>query len=196
MEMGTGGNIERERRFLVDGRYEKPWRGEVVKHITQHYLPPALLTLNETNLEYDGTPLFCLSENDLKTYRENTGWGARLRRQDEAFIFTSKTKGKLDDAAANYEIEGFVSKETYDRLLMDRTVPHISKIRYVWEDAQGLEWEIDEFEGSLAGLVLAEVELETDQAIEQIPDWAGQEITGLKSWSNRALAETLAQRTR
>ena len=74
-------------------------------------------------------------------------------------------------------------------------MPHIHKTRYVWKDTQGLEWETDEFEGKLAGLVLVEVELKAEQEIDQLPPWAGHEITGLSSWSNRALAETLASRT-
>ena len=32
-------NTEIERRFLVDGRYEKPWQeAETILDITQHYL--------------------------------------------------------------------------------------------------------------------------------------------------------------
>ena len=52
----------------------------------------------------------------------------------------------------------------------------------------GLLWEIDEFEGRNAGLVVAEVELEaTDQAVE-IPDWAGEEVTDVDRYYNVALA--------
>ena len=36
--MGTEGSIEREKRFFVDGREEKPWRNDDPKHIVQHYL--------------------------------------------------------------------------------------------------------------------------------------------------------------
>ena len=48
-------------------------------------------------------------------------------------------------------------------------------------------WEVDEFEGDLAGLILAEVELEASDESVDIPPWAGQEITGLPSWSNAPL---------
>ena len=47
---------------------------------------------------------------------------------------------------------------------------------------------------TLAGLVLAEVELSSSDQVVALPPWLGQEITGLRSWSNRALAETLASR--
>lgn len=194
--MGTEGSIERERRFFVDGREEKPWRNDDPKHIEQHYLDRELLSLNGDVLEYDGIVLFPLENDDLPRYRNNSGWGARLRKQNDRFIFTSKTKGDLRDEASNYEIEGDISEETFSSILDGRVVPHIRKTRYVWEDAQGLEWETDEFEGRLAGLVLVEVELESDQEIDELPPWAGHEITGLSSWSNRALAEALTQRTR
>ena len=194
--MGTEGSIERERRFFVDGREEKTWRNDDPKHIEQHYLDRELLSLNGDVLEYDGIALFALGSENLTRYRNNSGWGARLRKQNDRFIFTSKTKGDLQDEASNYEIEGDISEENFSGILDGRVVPHIRKTRYVWTDAQGLMWETDEFEGKLAGLVLVEVELKSDQEIEELPPWAGHEITGLSSWSNRALAETLAQRTR
>jgi len=52
----------------------------------------------------------------------------------------------------------------------------------------GLVWEVDEFLGDNAGLVVAEVELEhADQAIE-LPDWAGTEVTDQVRYYNLALA--------
>lgn len=54
--------------------------------------------------------------------------------------------------------------------------PLIEKVRYTLEYA-GRVWEIDEFEGDNAGLVIAEVELEyRDQPI-CLPDWIGEEVT-------------------
>ena len=193
--MGAEGSIERERRFFVDGREEKPWRNGDPKHIEQYYLDRELLALKGDVLEYDGNVLFTLDSYNLALYRENNGWGARLRRQNDEFIFTSKTKGGLQDDASNYEIEGDIAERSYWNLLDGRVVPHIQKTRYVWKDVQGLEWEIDEFEGPLAGLVLMEVELKGDQEIDEFPPWTGDEITGLGSWSNRALAESLVSRT-
>lgn len=52
----------------------------------------------------------------------------------------------------------------------------------------GLLWEIDEFEGRNAGLVVAEVELEAvDQPVD-LPSWAGEEITDVDRYYNVALA--------
>ena len=52
-------------------------------------------------------------------------------------------------------------------------------------------WEVDEFEGGLAGLILAEVELVDENQEVNLPHWLGMELTGLASWSNAALAKTL-----
>jgi len=64
--------------------------------------------------------------------------------------------------------------------------PLIEKTRYTIE-IQGLTWEVDEFRGANAGLVIAEVELEKeDQAIE-LPDWIGREVTGDPRYYNAYL---------
>ena len=52
----------------------------------------------------------------------------------------------------------------------------------------GLLWEVDEFLGDNAGLVVAEVELESaDQPFDK-PDWAGMEVTDELRYYNLALA--------
>lgn len=53
----------------------------------------------------------------------------------------------------------------------------------------GLVWEVDEFFGANAGLVLAEVELErADQRVE-LPPWVGREVTDDSRYANSALAQ-------
>jgi CYTH domain-containing protein len=64
----------------------------------------------------------------------------------------------------------------------------IEKIRYRVEYA-GLVWEIDEFMGANAGLIVAEVELEhEDQAFEK-PEWVGAEVTHDRRYLNSSLAK-------
>ncbi|MBP2670882.1 MAG: adenylate cyclase, partial [candidate division NC10 bacterium] len=49
-------------------------------------------------------------------------------------------------------------------------------------------WDLDVFAGENAGLVMAEVELESeDESFEQ-PDWAGEEVTGDARYYNASLA--------
>lgn len=64
--------------------------------------------------------------------------------------------------------------------------PIIEKKRYKIARA-GLTWEIDEFFGENAGLIVAEVELESeDQKIDK-PEWIGEEVTGDPRYFNSNL---------
>jgi len=53
---------------------------------------------------------------------------------------------------------------------------------------QGLLWEVDEFLGDNAGLVVAEVELEDADQHVPLPDWAGEDVTDQARYYNVALA--------
>ena len=65
--------------------------------------------------------------------------------------------------------------------------PVVDKIRHVlW--VGGLCWEVDEFLGANAGLVVAEIVLQSeDQAFER-PAWLGAEVTGDARYVNANLA--------
>jgi adenylate cyclase len=54
--------------------------------------------------------------------------------------------------------------------------PIIEKLRYRIELC-GLVWEVDEFLGENAGLVVAEVELHAPDQRLECPDWVGEEVT-------------------
>lgn len=51
----------------------------------------------------------------------------------------------------------------------------------------GFTWEVDEFLGENAGLVVAEIELPSEDAVFDKPDWIGQEVTGDKRYYNSSL---------
>ncbi len=52
---------------------------------------------------------------------------------------------------------------------------------------EGLTWEIDEFFGENKGLVLVEVELESEDQDIEIPSWIGKEVTGDPRYFNANL---------
>ncbi|HEX8725905.1 MAG TPA: CYTH domain-containing protein [Gemmatimonadaceae bacterium] len=68
------------------------------------------------------------------------------------------------------------------------TGPIIEKVRYRVPYA-GRTWEVDEFAGANAGLVLAEVELPSADAPVELPSWAGREVSGDPRYYNASLAE-------
>ncbi len=63
----------------------------------------------------------------------------------------------------------------------------IEKIRYE-VPFKGFIWEVDVYQGALAGLVVAEVELRSELENPAIPAWVGTELTGNNAYSNQALA--------
>lgn len=63
----------------------------------------------------------------------------------------------------------------------------IEKTRYQIEHA-GNTWEIDEFSGANEGLVLAEIELESENQAFEIPEWLGEEVTHDHAYANSNLA--------
>jgi adenylate cyclase len=54
--------------------------------------------------------------------------------------------------------------------------PVIEKFRYRIPH-EGMMWEVDEFLGDNAGLVVAEIELEAEDQAFSKPDWIGEEVT-------------------
>lgn len=59
----------------------------------------------------------------------------------------------------------------------------LSKIRYKIEFENHI-WEVDIFEGRHAGLILAEVEINSADEVVKIPSWAGEEVSGDSRYYN------------
>jgi adenylate cyclase len=54
---------------------------------------------------------------------------------------------------------------------------------------EGFEWEVDEFVGENAGLVVAEIELPAEDAVFALPDWVGAEVTEDARYFNSSLSK-------
>jgi adenylate cyclase len=63
----------------------------------------------------------------------------------------------------------------------------ISKYRHIVKNG-ALEWEIDEFSGRNAGLVVAEIELEYEKQPFGRPPWLGEEVSNRPEYYNANLA--------
>ncbi len=66
----------------------------------------------------------------------------------------------------------------------------LSKIRYEIKFENNL-WEVDVFEGKLDGLIIAEIELESEDESFNKPVWLGREVTYDPSYLNAKLIEKL-----
>jgi len=64
--------------------------------------------------------------------------------------------------------------------------PLIEKVRFLVQHA-GLTWEIDVFEGRNQGLVVAEVELPSEDTTVDPPAWVGREVTSESRYANARL---------
>ena len=82
-----------------------------------------------------------------------------------------------------YEIPG-VEAEAMLNDLCEK--PLIEKMRYKIE-FKGLVWEVDEFFGENQGLIVAEVELESEDQTFAKPEWVGEEVTGDPKYFNANL---------
>ena len=75
------------------------------------------------------------------------------------------------------------------RKLLKLCLPRIiSKKRYLTKYQNQL-FEVDVFEGFLKGLILAEIELNAESQQIYLPDWVGEEVTGIKSFYNSQLSK-------
>ncbi|MDE7426424.1 MAG: CYTH domain-containing protein [Muribaculaceae bacterium] len=69
---------------------------------------------------------------------------------------------------------------------------YLSKTRYIIPvENCNLFWEIDEFHGQLSGLVLAEIELPSEDMLITLPEFIGSEVTGQKTYYNSSLLNSL-----
>ena len=92
--------------------------------------------------------------------------------QDSAFL---TIKG-VSSGASRPEFEYPIPLEDAKRLLEFCDQPPITKHRrHILVD--GLALDVDEFLGNNAGLVIAEVELESEDQDISLPEWVGEEVT-------------------
>jgi adenylate cyclase len=91
--------------------------------------------------------------------------------------------------AARLEFEYPIPLADAEQLLGELCLPgRVEKIRHHVRHGGSL-WEIDEFLGDNAELVVAEIELDRVDAAFDKPDWLGREVTDDERYYNLALAE-------
>ena len=179
--------MEFERRFIISKKRVRPWRDcEYQSNITQQYLDSALFTNHENQLIYAGNLMLIEMNGEEKSLFEKTDdQTTRIRFTQDSVHLT--LKGKRTHSAA-LELEWEIDRELGENISGSKSHPSISKTRYHWRGNDGMVWEVDEFEGPLTGLILAEVELPNEEFPVSLPEWIGEEITGLHQWSNSSLA--------
>lgn len=90
--------------------------------------------------------------------------------------------------ASRLEFEYEIPRQDADALLDICEKPLIEKNRYKVEN-DGFVWEVDEFFGENQGLLVAELELETEDQYFSRPEWIGEEVTGDPRYFNSNLVK-------
>jgi len=106
----------------------------------------------------------------LSTVKERT---VRVRTiDDKGFLTVKGINVGATRVEYEYEIPASDANEMLDDLCEQ---PIIEKHRYKIKD-NGLIWEVDEFGGVNQGLIVAEVELDSEAQSFEKPSWIGEEI--------------------
>ena len=115
------------------------------------------------------------------------GMTVRVRIAGEKGFITLKDKTIcMSRNEFEYEIPAAEARQMLDTMC-DK--PQIEKYRYVIPAEQGLKWEVDEFLGDNAGLVVAEIEVPTEDTKFSLPEWVDKEVTGDKKYNNSQLCK-------
>jgi adenylate cyclase len=107
----------------------------------------------------------------------------RIEDNDRAWLTIKSSGAKVRRLEFEYEIPVIDA----EALLHLRCGSVIEKERAV-VPFEGFTWEVDTFHGANAGLVVAEIELNSERDAFPRPSWIGAEVTRLSRYQNSSLA--------
>ena len=117
-----------------------------------------------------------LSRDPARTVR------VRIAGEQAFLTIKGETRG-----ASRAEFEYAIPVSDAQQLLAMSDGPVVEKIRHLCPH-EGMTWEVDEFLGANAGLVVAEIELAAEGQAFTRPAWLGAEVTGDARFVNANLA--------
>ena len=112
----------------------------------------------------------------------------RIRIADEKAFLTIKGKSKKQ-GLSRMEWEKEIEMDDALQLLSICLPNPVQKTRHIIHINGYLKFEVDVFEGANEGLVLAEIELPTEDTTFEKPDWLGEEVTGDIRYYNSYLSK-------
>ncbi|WGZ92447.1 MAG: CYTH domain-containing protein [Candidatus Thiothrix putei] len=147
------------------------------------------------------------TEIERKFLLVSDAWRALISRSEsfrQGYLSSSKrasVRVRIADDTATLNIKGMTlgvqrPEYEYEIPLPDATElldqlcerPLIEKTRHFIEFG-GKLWEIDEFHGDNAGLIVAEVELDAPDEVIPMPHWAGADVSHLERYYNVRLTQ-------
>ena len=146
-------------------------------------------------LEIERKFLVCggFKELSFKSYRiiqgylsTESGRTVRVRLRDGQGFLT--IKGALNQGGfSRFQWEKEITAEEAGDLLNLCAGRVIDKTRFLVKGPDGHVFEVDEFHGDNEGLVIAEIELKSEEEDFIRPDWLGEEVTGDRRYYNSML---------
>lgn len=120
----------------------------------------------------------------LNTHKDRT---VRVRLKGNQGYLTVKGNS-TNDGLSRFEWEKEITKNDAEALLKLCEPTIIDKVRYEVK-VKKHTFEIDVFFGDNEGLIIAEIELESENETFDRPDWLGQEVTGNINYYNSQLSK-------
>lgn len=139
--------------------------------------------LKDDSWQKEAKDLLVLRQGYIKNSVEKV---VRIRTSNKRGFITVKGKTEnLSRLEYEYEIPFSDAEEMLDSLCEK---PLIEKKRFLIHH-RGFNWSVDKFLGLNLGLVVAEIELETEEQPFELPPWTGQEVTWDPRYFNSNLIE-------
>ena len=107
-------------------------------------------------------------------------------REDEAFLTIKSASNER--GWSRYEFEQSISMEDAKELIKLCLPGMIDKVRH-YVPVGGHTWEVDVFHAENEGLIIAEIELDSEEEAFELPAWIGQEVSGDPRYYNMMLAK-------
>lgn len=126
-----------------------------------------------------------IAQGYLSSVPERT---VRVRLWGEKGVLTIKGKSS-ENGMSRFEWEKEIPVGEAKQLLILCEEIVIEKTRYLVPEKSGLTYEVDVFHGANDGLVMAEIELPSENASFEKPSWLGEEVTGQPEYYNSYLSK-------
>ena len=118
-----------------------------------------------------------------------SGRTVRVRIRGEKGFLTIKGPS-AQGGLSRFEWEKEIPVSEAESLLAICEPGVIDKTRWLVPAGDGVHtWEVDEFHGDNEGLVMAEIELRSEDDVFEKPSWLGEEVTGDRRYYNSMLTK-------
>ncbi len=140
--------------------------------------------VNNKNFKKESYQKKVIKQGYLNTDKLRT---VRIRVTDDSAFLTIKGKSNKT-GTTRFEWEKEIDKTEGEQLLLLCEPSIIDKARFYVKN-EHLTFEVDEFYGDNQGLIVAEIELNSENEHFKKPSWLGEEVTGTEKYYNSKLSK-------